>query len=199
MGGQVNAFSPTVYFLLIATFLLLLQLAHSSAEVDGRLRGLSTAVVGAVMIVLIGVSIPIVRELGLMVRVFRKNQEQSAYDWLRKNPTRAYFPNNPLAHLMAERRLYHFSYGMLDRRLAGYPLSTEHFLAHVPPAMQAVVFCTRCLIPEIQTRDETMQYLPDFVDDGVNPDGFWVYVPRRAPSGRGVALKGVDSGRDRGN
>ena len=76
----------------------------------------------------------------------------------KKHPGEVYFPWHPLAGLMAEGRLYHFSYGLSDRELAGYPVSQEHFQRYIPAQTQYVA------LPEHAKRDAeyVFRYLPDF-------------------------------------
>ena len=78
-------------------------------------------------------------------RAPRDNLSQQAYDFLMTHPdTRIYFPAYPLAHLMAEQKLYHFMLAIRDREVeAGVPLSPEQFQAHVPPAPEYVAWSKR--------------------------------------------------------
>ena len=74
------------------------------------------------------------RAEGLPERIaaVRFNPQQQAYDFCRVHPGLVYFPWNPLSTYLAEGKLYHFQYGVWDRHLAGYPLSPEHYAAHLP-------------------------------------------------------------------
>lgn len=64
-----------------------------------------------------------------------QNDQQMAYEFALRHPGEAYFPWAPLASLLAEGRLYHFEYGMMDRYLGGHEPSRAHLQAHLPPRM----------------------------------------------------------------
>jgi hypothetical protein len=69
-----------------------------------------------------------------------RNLSQAAYEYLRRHPGAAYFPNQPLAHVLAEGRLYHFLGSVYERRVAGYPLTPEHLRRHIPPSIHAICY-----------------------------------------------------------
>lgn len=71
---------------------------------------------------------------------FKLPPSQLAYEYLRRHPGRAYFPCNPLAHLMAEGRLPHFLLPILERSVAGLPMSRDQIEAHLPPRFEEIVF-----------------------------------------------------------
>lgn len=65
-----------------------------------------------------------------------QNNQQVAYEFALRHPGEVYFPWAPLASLLAERRLYHFEYGMLDRYIGYHEPTREHLLAFVPSRMR---------------------------------------------------------------
>jgi hypothetical protein len=54
-------------------------------------------------------------------------------------PGEVYFPWQPLASLVAEGRLYHIDYGLLDLRFSRFPASGEWLHAGLPPRLRYVV------------------------------------------------------------
>ncbi len=68
------------------------------------------------------------------------NRITQVYQYSIKHPGEVYFPWYPLPCLMGEGQLYHFSYGVFDRELAGRPLREEHFLKYVPPHSKYICF-----------------------------------------------------------
>src|SRR5262249_40623153 len=56
----------------------------------------------------------------------------TAYHYLKSHAGRAYFPTEPLAHLAAEGKQYHFEFGGFDRELARFTVTPEHFNAEIP-------------------------------------------------------------------
>jgi hypothetical protein len=72
-----------------------------------------------------------------------ENSQQLAYDFAVRHPGETYFPWQPLATLLAEGRLYHFEYGMIDRTLAGYEPTRAHLEANLPPHMHWIAASAR--------------------------------------------------------
>jgi len=72
-----------------------------------------------------------------------QNDNQLAYEFALRHPGEAYFPWQPLASLLAEGRLYHFEYGMMDRLIGGYAPTPEHVRAELPPQLRWIAAHTR--------------------------------------------------------
>ena len=100
------------------------------------------------------------------------NPEEQALRFARAHRGQAYFPWNPLATAFAEGKLYHFDYAVLDRHLAGYPLSDAHIRAFLPADLRYVLFRN-------DRQDEAMlRFLPEFRVRMELPEmsGWLVYV-----------------------
>ncbi len=91
---------------------------------------------------------------------FTGNPSQLAYEYAKEQPGAAYFPQNPLAHLMAEGKLYHFFYGIEDRELAGVLISSDHFRRYMPgrPTIIGDLPWDRSLEPFVR------RYLPEYTE-----------------------------------
>ena len=64
------------------------------------------------------------------------NKNQVAFDRLRRGVEGIYVPDHPLAHVMAEGRLYHFARAIYDREvLAGFPVNDQQFYRYVPDSL----------------------------------------------------------------
>jgi hypothetical protein len=100
-----------------------------------------------------------------------QNQQQVAYEYALRHPGETYFPWAPLATLLAEGRLYHFEYGMLDRFLAGYEPSPEHVRANLPPHLKQLAAHAR-----VWTFN---QYFPEYTEELTLPDLPGLVVRRR--------------------
>ena len=57
---------------------------------------------------------------------------------------------------MAEGKLYHFEYAVIDRELAGFKPSDDHFRAYIPEKLRYVVF------PTWHQSKKMLNYLPEF-------------------------------------
>lgn len=139
VGGDYNAFSYSAVFLSLAAVMLLYSaitrlpstINFSLSPSSHRLILLATVAVFALSLVN-GARSLLTTERETVCR------EQQAFEAMRSKPETVYFPWQPLAGLMAEGKLYHFSYGVYDRWLAGRPITPEHFQAHLPAHMEAV-------------------------------------------------------------
>jgi len=177
VGGDMNVFNLSVYFWLMGAVLLLVETAEDETPEH---RGVSITAKAVLAVCLVGLLAPVplrLQNLYQIARVFRFNQQEAACQTVRQNPGLVYFPNNPLAHLMAEGKVYHLAYAMIDRRLGGYPVGEQHFRAHIPPRTTAVIFGSLWSPTETQTHEETMRYLPGFRLQGRDASSGWtIYV-----------------------
>ncbi len=171
-GGDINAFSYPVYF--IAAGATLSLVAAARREVVAR----RLLVIAPVAVLAIVASV----QESEFVGTWRDGLDvgelphQLAYEYLLEHPGEIYFPRITLASLMAEGEVYHQSVGLLDREVAGIPLSAEHLRAHVPAAIAGIAFYENGFASEIDLVD-----LPEFGRPTYMPElpGFVVY--RREP------------------
>jgi len=83
-----------------------------------------------------------------------------AYSFAKAHPGEVYFPYDPLTTLLTDGKLYHFDYGLYDRRLAGEEISDEHFREHIPARLKYVLY-PRWTSPQDSPR-ESFRYLVGF-------------------------------------
>lgn len=121
-GGNENALSPALYFFMLA----MLAEVVPDREEDAAAKLLPFPIIAACLIGLSSAAYFAVKS------ETPTNPEMTAFEYSRKYPGRVYFPQFPLVHLMVEGRLYNFSWGLTDRRMAGYPVSERIFEANVP-------------------------------------------------------------------
>jgi hypothetical protein len=146
VGGDRNALSFTLYFLLFAVCLMLRDyVAH------GR-RWLAVLTITGCAVLLIRSQ----HEWFTTPPTSRLNDAELVHAYVTAHPGEAYFPWNPLSHLMAEHRLYHFDYGLFDRELAGFPLTAEHVRRYMPANPRLVCF------PETANMKYVMKYLSEY-------------------------------------
>jgi hypothetical protein len=139
-GGHDNQLAFSLYFLAIGTVLLLVRvLERDQAEErrEGTAR-LPLAILGVdLVLALIGTQWVALR---LAMGQPTGPDPRVVVRYLRAHPGEAYFPWNPLEHLMVERRATHSEYGVYDRELANVPLSRTHFLQYVPPRARRICY-----------------------------------------------------------
>ncbi|MCJ7646801.1 hypothetical protein MUO65_07900, partial [bacterium] len=141
VGGDVNTLSPTVYFLVAAVTLALKRFASDSLSSFPRPgQGLAQPLLVLLITGLVYINIPNFFSIQGVLKNLSGNEQKVAYEYAKNHPREVYFPNNPLSSLLAEGKLYHHAYGLFDREQSGFPVSREHFLAHIPPNIRLVAF-----------------------------------------------------------
>lgn len=131
IGGYINTFSPTTYFLLAAGILAVIGIPErfktKSPEFQAS-RGL-LALCSIVLALGGAARLPVLAaDAGS-----GEHRSQQAYDFLRREDPAAFFPLHPLAHLLADGSLYHYGAALYDRVvLAGLPLSPRQRMSHFP-------------------------------------------------------------------
>lgn len=141
VGGDVNAYSLVLYFVALATIDLLAQLWRGDHPKVLQVQWIALA--AFVAIGLHDVK-PLLRPgLGPLLKIWKYNPQQQAYEYLKRYPRSVYFPWNPLSQLMAERALFHFDPALEDWALSGHPLSEQRYRSGIPAEPRAVAFYSR--------------------------------------------------------
>jgi hypothetical protein len=83
-----------------------------------------------------------------------------AFDFASHHRDEVYFPYDPLSTLLTDGKLYHFDYGLFDRRLAGFEVSEDVFRAHLPSHMRYVMYPR--WVAAADTPRESVRRLPEF-------------------------------------
>ena len=164
VGGDDNNLAYFLYFVTITCVLLLARLLDREfrTAADHETAG---GVGSPFVLVVLGVNLALafvthqMLGLALVSGETSDSETREAVSYLRKHPGEAYFPWNPLEHLMVDGKLYHFEYGVYDRDLGGRPLTEEHFRRHVPPGIRLV-----CYPPARHVVGErmTLRYMKEF-------------------------------------
>lgn len=163
VGGALNSLAPPLYFLVAALLALYAELLRepvpSGLSPASRpiLKRTSAAVLAMVAIVW---GLDVTQSLRYGLPDPRRSLPQQAFDYLSSTGANAYFPGYPLAHLLDENRLYHFTHAVGDRELRGHiPLAPGQGRAHVPA--EATIVCWTRNHLEDERRD-VGRYLPGF-------------------------------------
>ena len=147
-GGDVNSLAFCLYFLVLGSLLMFEGLDPAGPEDGGR---------GAVrwpllVIVALNLTLALLEDQTLALDLSRPqrtwDEGRAAARYIRAHRGEAYFPWHPLEHLMVEGRLYHFEDGVDVRRRAGFPLTTAHYLRHIPPRTRIVCFPAATYVAE---------------------------------------------------
>lgn len=158
VGGVENTLSPSLYFGAIAA-LLLIQDWYLGLECQSQnLIKLGTT---AMLVMVAVIQVKSLPGLSLAIANLPNNPQAIAYQYAKAHSGQIYFPFHPLAHLLAEGKLYHFHYGIYDRELAGYAPTAAHFAAHIPNDLQLVAFPPRFPSRDL-TKSPPLRYLPEF-------------------------------------
>ncbi len=99
-----------------------------------------------------------------------RNENRIAYDYVRDHPgSGVYFPGQPLAHLLAEKSLPHFSLAVYDRdTLTPYRVGMKQIAAHLPTNLSQV-----CIGHDFKKESDRMvrTHLPEFAKTPVQTVG----------------------------
>lgn len=138
IGGALNTFSPSTYFLLAGGMLAVFGIPDRLTD---RSREVSLAAVACCCLLLAGAGAgEIVKTLATRGTVVR-HRAQVAFEYLVEEDPAAFFPTHPMAHLLADGSLYHLSQALHDReKLAGLPLSDRQRGAYLPSQPSVVCF-----------------------------------------------------------
>jgi hypothetical protein len=138
VGGIDNTLSYTIYFLLAAATLSLINFTDPEAQALNKINKISILLI---LTISVAINLPLpLDHIYYQLKNIPSNQHQVAYNYAKNHPNEAYFPWHPLSSLLAEKKLYHFAFGILDRELAGFPLSDRHFRAYLPSNLQLIAY-----------------------------------------------------------
>jgi hypothetical protein len=154
VGGFANAYCYSFYFLLLGLVSLAVSVGCAPDLAPVARRGVKAAGL-MLLVVLMLARLPQYFGAAHAVRSLRNNPVEASYLYILSHPAHVYFPWFVLSELMAEKRLYHFEYGIVDRELSGHPPTKEHWSQYIPQAVNQVAFWP--------TQDmQTLDYLPEF-------------------------------------
>lgn len=155
VGGEDSAFAGCLYFL--TTGLLLGLRDWSCLPYYGE--RLAKGVLLLLLLLYSALALPKFASFPGLLAGLPHNPQQSAYDYLKAHPGRAFFPWTPLAALLVEGAWYHFDFAVDEHRSSGYPVSPDHFRKHIPPQFEFIAFPP--LFGDYQPR-AILKYLPEF-------------------------------------
>jgi hypothetical protein len=136
IGGDINSLSFSSFFFTVGVTCMLADLASESSR--SEVRRTARACLLAITVLLAAAEFP--AGLPHRAQALKNSEQQFAFDYLRNHSHTTFFPWFPLSHLLAEGRFYHWSYGIVDRVLAGEVVSPEYFRAYAPANMANIAF-----------------------------------------------------------
>lgn len=163
VGGAPNSLAPPLYFLIAALLALFAELLREPATPGGSPASrqiLKRASAVALAMLALVWSLDVTQSLRYGVPDLHRSLPQQAFNYLTSTGANAYFPGYPLAHLLADNRLFHFTHAVGDRELRGHiPLAPGQGRKHVP-AEAAIVCWTRNHMED--ERRDVGRYLPGY-------------------------------------
>jgi hypothetical protein len=145
-GGAEVSFAPTLTLLAAGIALLTLSNLPLGGAFAAAARPALAA--SAALLALYNAVFP----LTIASRIERLSTapEQEAYEFARRHPGEAYFPWFPLPTILAERKLYHSTYAVYDREIAGFPVNEAHVRSVFPPTLRYMAY-KELDVPYLQT------------------------------------------------
>ena len=160
VGGDRNSIH-SVYYLAGAAIVAIAQVWSPTPPRAFVLRGaaLLAAVATAVL------ALRLMADYPNMSMLPPRCLSQQAWIFSREHPGQTYFAQDPLSTVMAEGRMYHFDYAVLDREHAGIVTSARHIREGLPEAPLAVVY------PRTEDPHTVLkEFLPEFVFSSATED-----------------------------
>ena len=141
IGGALNSFSYTLYFVAAALLMIVLRLLRlwdENRQVACRSAGVLFLALSSIVISLHGFQRIIGDKLHLLTA--ERNENRAAYEHLLgRRDNSAYSPGQPLAHLLAADALPHLSLAVYDRdTLTPYTLRAPQIQAHAPANLSKI-------------------------------------------------------------
>ena len=171
IGGALNNFSYTLHFALAAVIAVSLRLSHlwDTREEKSALHSYTKLIaLSGLLLAVWAFQSTISQKLHLLLR--ERNENRIAYDYVRAHlGSGVYFPGQPLAHLLAENGLPHFSLAVYDRdTLTPYRVGAKQIAAHLPTNMSQV-----CMGRDFKKESDHMlrMHLPEFAETSAQTVG----------------------------
>lgn len=135
IGGWVNSYHANYFFVAAAAW----ALAEFACRCWSARRGLRIGLVALVVVSLVELWSP--THTGPLARVphITDNPQRRVLEYERAHPGEAWFPWHPLAVWMADGRLDHFYWAIVDRAVSGHAMGEAHLRAHLPDGMRYVI------------------------------------------------------------
>lgn len=165
LGGDINSFSFSLFFLLLALMLLLQDGTISATSTT--LYRVSRASILALMFVAMSFTVPFIALIPKQLRALPNTEQELAFRYIRVHPGQVYFPWFPLVHWMGEHADYNAAYGLWDHASAGIVPTEQEFRNYMPPSPKAVAFGNE---GGIVNGMNIMSYLPEFRCVSHNPE-----------------------------
>lgn len=104
---------------------------------------------------------------------YRYNQNppdvEVAFSTIKELGNEVYFPDFPLASLLAKRQLFHSMKGIYDRKIGKFELTNEHLKSYLPNKFQFVAFGSELLIDRsIFQQDRVEEFIRVLKSHGIN-------------------------------
>jgi len=174
VGGDVNSFSPAVYFFALGAVSSLGAIASEGKKEDKKSLGrVLTPALLVMFIITHGIPLSYFG-FSSNISQMSENPQETAYRYAKAHPGETYFPWNPLSNLLAEGKLYHFEPAIIDWYLAGRPISRDFYESFTPRNPSLIAFHQANEFNHKLTR----QFYPSYLDAKLNDLPHWaVLIP----------------------
>jgi hypothetical protein len=131
VGGDVNSFSHSIYFLLLGTILVTADFIVSAGPEGRMAKTLEMwTISGALLLLASGMPLQFNRQA--IVIMHRTPVSVEAYRYDKKYPGEVYFPSNSVATYLVEGKFYETDWGVLNLAVAGQSPKREDVFRYLP-------------------------------------------------------------------
>jgi hypothetical protein len=131
IGGEINAFSHALYFLLLGAILTIAELTILLKSDARSIKALKFWILVSAYL-LCASGLPMLFDRARVAIMRRTPAAMEAYRYDKKNPGEVYFPSNSMAVYLAEGKLYETDWGVMNPDLAGHPLGRQDIFRYLP-------------------------------------------------------------------
>ncbi len=175
VGGDANAFSHALYFLLVGSILTAAELIAALGRQPRPVAALRCWTIAAAFLLL--ASGAPMRFDRARIQLMRETPAAlAAYRYDLQHPGEVYFPSNSVATYLAEGRLYETDWGVLNLTVAGQALNRQDVLRYLPPDAKYLAVPRGIVQPEYLYPFFSPHRIPAKVPGLEN---FWVYLLER--------------------
>jgi hypothetical protein len=134
-GGEMNTYSPSLYFLILASLLALNKLFNLKLKKNETYKTAIATLALCVVLVL-----PQIHYYSWPIRYLFNNADLFSKKILEKEKGRYFFPDFPLSHFLVENQIYHSGMSLVELSKGNYAPSNEGVRRFIPKDREFIVF-----------------------------------------------------------
>ncbi|MDD3374158.1 MAG: hypothetical protein PHY73_00320 [Candidatus Omnitrophica bacterium] len=176
-GGDVNNFSFSIYFFVLAATICLVRFfLKSLKEVSLDRKKIIKFLFCILMFCLMSLSVGTFFSFFNRLILADRNPQEMAYVFSLQNPEKIYFPDSILSTCFSDKKVYHSLDGVYDRKNARIPIDPQHFKKYIPRKLEQIAIPKRYLY----RHSYILEKFPEFhAQKGTKETAFWTVYEKK--------------------